>query len=155
LATAVRPRLKEVLSDLGEMTREPKRLALIALGCATTTLGMVLALWASIEAIGGTTSFVVTVVTMVGGTRASAAPIPAASARSRRRLSVVLPPSACPRRSQCRPCCCNGCWTCWLPVFIGWPITRWLTEKGHDLTVRSGMLVTDHPAHEEVPRLDV
>jgi len=33
--------------------------------------------------------------------------------------------------------------------------TWWLTEKGHDLTVRSGMLVTDHPAHEEVPRLHV
>jgi hypothetical protein len=130
LATAVRPRLKEVLSDLGEMTREPKRLALIALGCATTTLGMVLALWASIEAIGGTTSFVmVTVVTMVGGTRASAAPIPAASARSRRRLSVVLPPSASPRRSLCRPCCCNGCWTCWLPVFIGWSIMRRRTKN--------------------------
>ncbi len=53
LATAVRPRLKEVLKDLAELAREPKRLGIIVLGCAATTLGMALALWASIEAFGG------------------------------------------------------------------------------------------------------
>ncbi|PRC59109.1 TIGR00374 family protein, partial [Mycobacterium sp. ITM-2017-0098] len=36
LATAVRPRLKEVLDDLALLAREPKRLALIVLGCAST-----------------------------------------------------------------------------------------------------------------------
>ncbi|MGB7508177.1 MAG: lysylphosphatidylglycerol synthase transmembrane domain-containing protein, partial [Mycobacterium sp.] len=77
LATAVRPRLKEVLDDLGELAREPKRLAVIVLGCAATTLGAALALWASIEAFGGDVSFVtVTIVTMVGGTLAAAAPTP-------------------------------------------------------------------------------
>ena len=77
LATAVRPRLKEILADLVELAREPKRLAIIVLGCAATTLGAALALWASVEAFGGDTSFVtVTVVTMVGGTLASAAPTP-------------------------------------------------------------------------------
>ena len=81
LATAVRPRLKEVIDDLLELAREPKRLALIVLGCAATTLGAALALWASIEAFGGDASFVtVTIVTMVGGTLASAAPAPAVSA---------------------------------------------------------------------------
>ena len=53
LDTAVRPRLKEVIVDLAKLAREPKRLALIVLGCATTTLGSALALWASVEAFGG------------------------------------------------------------------------------------------------------
>lgn len=77
LDTAIRPRLQEVSSELLDLIREPKRLAVIVLGCATTTLGMALCLWASIEAFGGDTNFVtVTIVTMVGGTLASAAPTP-------------------------------------------------------------------------------
>jgi uncharacterized membrane protein YbhN (UPF0104 family) len=81
LGTSVRPKLKEVLVDLVEVAREPKRLGLIVLGCAATTLGAALALWASVEAFGGDVSFVtVTVVTMVGGTLASAAPTPVVSA---------------------------------------------------------------------------
>ncbi len=77
LATAVRPKLKEVSTDLVSLAREPRRLALIVLGCAGTTLGAALALWASVEAFGGHATFVtVTVVTMVGGTLASAAPTP-------------------------------------------------------------------------------
>ena len=52
LGTAVRPRLKEVMADLAELAHEPKRLALIVLGCGTTTLGSALALWASVEAFG-------------------------------------------------------------------------------------------------------
>src|SRR6185312_14872940 len=77
LATGVRPKLNEVVTDLVKLAREPRRLALILLGCAGTTLGAALALWASIEAFGGGTTFVaVTVVTMVGGTLASAAPTP-------------------------------------------------------------------------------
>ncbi|MGZ4511573.1 MAG: lysylphosphatidylglycerol synthase transmembrane domain-containing protein, partial [Mycobacterium sp.] len=64
LATEVRPKLNEVTSDLATLTREPRRLALILLGCAGTTLGAALALWASVEAFGGGTTFVtVTVVT--------------------------------------------------------------------------------------------
>lgn len=77
LASSVRPKLEEVTADLVKLAREPQRLALIVLGAAGTTLGAALALWASVEAFGGTTSFVtVTVVTMVGGTLASAAPTP-------------------------------------------------------------------------------
>src|SRR4029077_8152738 len=68
LATAGRPRLNEVLRELAELAREPKRLAIIVLGCAATTLGMALALWASIEAFGGDSFFVpVRVETMVTG----------------------------------------------------------------------------------------
>ena len=84
LATAVRPKLAEVSHDLVKLAREPQRLALILLGCAGTTLGAALALWASVEAFGGDTTFVtVTVVTMVGGTLASAAPTPGRRGRRR------------------------------------------------------------------------
>ena len=86
LATSVRPHLQEVIGHLIELGREPKRLAVIVLGCAATTLGNAFALWAAIEAFGGDTSFItVTVVTMMGGTLASAAQHRAASARSRPR----------------------------------------------------------------------
>lgn len=53
LSTEVRPKLNEVVGDLVKLAREPRRLALILLGCAGTTLGAALALWASIEAFGG------------------------------------------------------------------------------------------------------
>jgi hypothetical protein len=77
LDTAVRPKINEVGGELIELVRDPKRFAIIVLGCAGTTLGAALALWASVEAFGGGTTFVtVTVVTMVGGTLAAAAPTP-------------------------------------------------------------------------------
>src|SRR6201995_410126 len=77
LSTDVSPKLKEITTDLIEVAREPKRMSLIVLGCTGTTLGAALALWTSVEAFGGHASFVtVTVVTMVGGTLASAAPTP-------------------------------------------------------------------------------
>src|SRR5688572_31344685 len=41
-----RPRVQEVKTDLWELSREPKRLGLIVLGAAGTTLGSALALWA-------------------------------------------------------------------------------------------------------------
>ncbi|MCX6480883.1 MAG: lysylphosphatidylglycerol synthase domain-containing protein, partial [Mycobacterium sp.] len=46
LDTAVRPKINEVGGDLVELVREPRRFALIVLGCAGTTLGAALALWA-------------------------------------------------------------------------------------------------------------
>ncbi|MGH3969795.1 MAG: lysylphosphatidylglycerol synthase transmembrane domain-containing protein, partial [Mycobacterium sp.] len=49
LTTAVRPRLAEVTQALVGLAREPRRLGLIVLGCAGTTLGAALALWASVE----------------------------------------------------------------------------------------------------------
>jgi uncharacterized membrane protein YbhN (UPF0104 family) len=130
LATAVRPRLKEVLRDLAELAREPKRLAIIVLGCAATTLGMALALWASIEAFGGTTSFVtVTVVTMVGGTLASAAPTPGGVGAVEAALIGGLAAFGLPTAIAVPSVLLYRILTCWLPVFIGWPIMRWLTDK--------------------------
>jgi uncharacterized membrane protein YbhN (UPF0104 family) len=130
LATAVRPRLKEVLRDLVELAREPKRLATIVLGCAATTLGMALTLWAAIEAFGGDTSFVtVTVVTMIGGTLASAAPTPGGVGAVEAALIGGLAAFGVPTAIAVPSVLLYRVLTCWLPVFIGWPIMRWLTDK--------------------------
>ena len=130
LATAVRPRLKEVIDDLAELVREPKRLGLIVLGCAGTTLGAALTLWASIEAFGGDTSFVtVTVVTMVGGTLASAAPTPGGVGAVEAALIGGLAAFGVPAAIGVPSVLLYRILTCWLPVFIGWPIMRWLTKK--------------------------
>jgi uncharacterized protein (TIRG00374 family) len=130
LGTAVRPRLKEVLTDLAELAREPRRLVIIVLGCAATTLGMALALWASIEAFGGNTSFVtVTVVTMVGGTLASAAPTPGGVGAVEAALIGGLAAFGVTTAIAVPSVLLYRVLTCWLPVFVGWPIMRWLTRK--------------------------
>jgi uncharacterized protein (TIRG00374 family) len=130
LATSVRPRLNEVLRDLAELAREPKRLGVIVLGCAATTLSMALALWASIAAFGGDTSFVtVTVVTMVGGTLASAAPTPGGVGAVEAALIGGLAAFGLPTAIAVPSVLLYRILTCWLPVFIGWPIMRWLTDK--------------------------
>jgi uncharacterized protein (TIRG00374 family) len=130
LATAVRPRLKEVINDLIELAGEPKRLAIIVLGCGATTLGAALALWASIEAFGGDTSFVtVTIVTMVGGTLASAAPTPGGVGAVEAALIGGLAAFGVPAAIAVPSVLLYRILTCWLPVFIGWPIMRWLTRN--------------------------
>jgi glycosyltransferase 2 family protein len=130
LATAVRPKLAEVLTDLADLTRDPQRLALIVLGCATTTLGMALALWASAHAFGSSTSFVtVTVVTMVGGALASAAPTPGGVGAVEAALIGGLAAFGVPAAIGVPSVLLYRILTCWLPVFAGWPIMRWLTEK--------------------------
>ena len=130
LATELRPRLKEVMSDLAKLAREPGRLALIVLGCATTILGAALALWASVEAFGGGTTFVaVTIVTMVGGTLASAAPTPGGVGAVEAALIGGLAAFGVPAAVGVPSVLLYRVLTCWLPVFIGWPIMRWLTDR--------------------------
>lgn len=130
LATAVRPRLQEVTDDLIALVREPKRLALIVLGCAGTTLGAALALWASVEAFGGGATFVTcTVVTMVGGTLASAAPTPGGVGAVEAALIGGLAAFGAPAAIGVPSVLLYRVLTCWLPVFIGWPVMRWLTEN--------------------------
>ncbi|MDG4663848.1 lysylphosphatidylglycerol synthase transmembrane domain-containing protein [Mycobacterium sp. 236(2023)] len=130
LGTAVRPKLKEVLDDLILLAREPKRLAIIILGCATTTLGSALALWASIEAFGGDASFItVTIVTMVGGTLASAAPTPGGVGAVEAALIGGLAAFGVPAAVAVPAVLLYRILTCWLPVFLGWPIMRWLTQR--------------------------
>ncbi|BBZ55196.1 lysylphosphatidylglycerol synthase transmembrane domain-containing protein [Mycolicibacterium phocaicum] len=130
LGTAVRPRLAEVWADLVELAREPQRLGLIVLGCATGTLGRALALWASVEAFGGSTSFVtVCVVTMIGGTLASAAPTPGGVGAVEAALIGGLAAFGLPAAVAVPSVLLYRVLTCWLPVFIGWPVMRWLTNN--------------------------
>jgi uncharacterized membrane protein YbhN (UPF0104 family) len=130
LATAVRPKLAEIITDIIEVAREPKRLALIVLGCAGTTLGAALALWSSVEAFGGHVSFVtVTVVTMVGGTLASAAPTPGGVGAVEAALIGGLAAFGVPAAIAVPSVLLYRVLTCWLPVFIGWPVMRWLTRN--------------------------
>jgi uncharacterized membrane protein YbhN (UPF0104 family) len=130
LGTEVRPKLKEVTTDLVELAREPKRLGLILLGCAGTTLGTALALWASVGAFSGDTTFVtVTVVTMVGGTLASAAPTPGGVGAVEAALIGGLAAFGVPAAVGVPSVLLYRVLTCWLPVFIGWPVMRWLTNN--------------------------
>ncbi|MBU8808803.1 lysylphosphatidylglycerol synthase transmembrane domain-containing protein [Mycolicibacterium goodii] len=130
LASAVRPKLEEVWDDLVKLAREPKRLVLIVLGAAGTTLGAALALWASVEAFGGDTSFVtVTVVTMIGGTLASAAPTPGGVGAVEAALIGGLAAFGVPAAIGVPAVLLYRVLTCWLPVFVGWPVMRWLTKN--------------------------
>jgi uncharacterized protein (TIRG00374 family) len=130
LATAVRPPLQEVAKDLIELVREPKRLALIVLGCAGTTLGAALALWSSVQAFGGGATFVTcTVVTMVGGTLASAAPTPGGVGAVEAALIGGLAAFGVPAAVGVPSVLLYRVLTCWLPVFIGWPVMRWLADN--------------------------
>ena len=130
LGTALRPRVKELGGELVELAREPKRLALIVAGCAATTLGAALALWASVNAFGGGTTFVtVTVVTMIGGTLASAAPTPGGVGAVEAALIGGLAAFGVPTAVAVPSVLLYRVLTCWLPVFIGWPVMRWLTRR--------------------------
>ena len=129
LASSIRPKLKEVSNDLIKLAKEPQRLGLIVLGAAGTTLGAALALWASVESFGGDTSFVtVTVVTMVGGTLASAAPTPGGVGAVEAALIGGLAAFGVPAAIAVPAVLLYRVLTCWLPVFIGWPVMRWLTN---------------------------
>jgi glycosyltransferase 2 family protein len=130
LATDLRPKLKEITADLVEVAREPKRLGLIVLGCTGTTLGAALALWTSVEAFGGNASFVtVTVVTMVGGTLASAAPTPGGVGAVEAALIGGLAAFGVPAAVGVPSVLLYRVLTCWIPVFVGWPVMRWLTDN--------------------------
>jgi uncharacterized membrane protein YbhN (UPF0104 family) len=130
LSTAVTPKLKEIVVDIIEVAREPKRMALIVLGCTGTTLGAALALWTSVAAFGGNASFVtVTVVTMVGGTLASAAPTPGGVGAVEAALIGGLAAFGVPAAVSVPSVLLYRVLTCWLPVFIGWPVMHWLTRN--------------------------
>ena len=131
LATAVRPRLQEMIGHLMALAREPRRLAVIVLGCAATTLGNAFALWAAIEAFGGDTSFItVTVVTMVGGTLASAAPTPGGVGAVEAALIGGLAAFGMAAAVAVPSVLLYRVLTTWLPVFVGWQVMRWMTKNG-------------------------
>ncbi|MBJ8347539.1 lysylphosphatidylglycerol synthase transmembrane domain-containing protein [Antrihabitans sp. YC2-6] len=130
LNNAIRPQVTEVFGELGELIRDPKRFSLIFLGCIATTLGAALALWASIESFGGGASFItVTVVTMIGGTLASAAPTPGGVGAVEAALIGGLAAFGLPASIAVPSVLMYRVLTCWLPVFIGWPTLRWMTSR--------------------------
>jgi glycosyltransferase 2 family protein len=103
---------------------------LILLGCAGTTLGAAIALWTSVQAFGGHVTFVaVTVVTMVGGTLASAAPTPGGVGAVEAALIGGLAAFGVPAAVAVPSVLLYRVLTCWIPVFVGWPVMRWLTDK--------------------------
>ncbi|MGV9614553.1 lysylphosphatidylglycerol synthase transmembrane domain-containing protein [Nocardia xishanensis] len=130
LNNSVRPQLQEVLGELGQLARDPKRFAIIVGGCAAITLGMAGALWASVEAFGGGTTFVtVTIVTMIGGTLASAAPTPGGVGAVEAALIGGLAAFGLPANIAVPAVLLYRVLTCWLPVFCGWFTMRWMTAK--------------------------
>lgn len=130
LNDSVRPQLQEVLGELADLAKDPKRSAVIVLGCAAITLGLAGALWASVEAFGGGATFItVTIVTMIGGTLASAAPTPGGVGAVEAALIGGLAAFGLPAEVAVPSVLLYRVLTCWLPVFCGWPIMRWLTKK--------------------------
>ncbi|WP_040697543.1 lysylphosphatidylglycerol synthase transmembrane domain-containing protein [Nocardia vinacea] len=130
LNNSVRPQLQEVLGELGELARDPKRFLVIVLGCGAITIGQALALWASVEAFGGGASFItVTIVTMIGGTLASAAPTPGGVGAVEAALIGGLAAFGLPATIAVPSVLLYRVLTCWLPVFCGWFTMRWMTSK--------------------------
>ncbi|MEU0500207.1 lysylphosphatidylglycerol synthase transmembrane domain-containing protein [Nocardia sp. NPDC005998] len=130
LSNSVRPQLQEVLGELGDLARDPKRFSVIVLGCGAITIGQALALWASVEAFGGGASFItVTIVTMIGGTLASAAPTPGGVGAVEAALIGGLAAFGLPATIAVPSVLLYRVLTCWLPVFCGWFTMRWMTAK--------------------------
>jgi len=130
LNTSVRPQLQEVLGELGQLARDPNRFVIILVGSAAITLGMAGALWASVQAFGGGTTFVtVTIVTMIGGTLASAAPTPGGVGAVEAALIGGLAAFGLPASIAVPSVLLYRVMTCWLPVFCGWFVMRWMTQR--------------------------
>ncbi|MGW5572065.1 lysylphosphatidylglycerol synthase transmembrane domain-containing protein [Nocardia thailandica] len=128
--TAVRPQVQEVTAELTGLARDPKRFSLIIGGCGAIILGQALALWASVEAFGGSTNFVtVAIVTMIGGTLASAAPTPGGVGAVEAALIGGLAAFGLPTEIAVPAVLLYRVLTCWIPVLLGWPIMRWMGEK--------------------------
>jgi len=72
-----------------------------------------------------------TVVTMVGGTLASAAPTPGGVGAVEAALIGGLAAFGLPAGVAVPSVLLYRVLTCWLPVFIGWPTMRWLAD--HDM----------------------
>ncbi len=126
----LRPQIADVTAELVDLARDPGRFLIIVGGCAGTTLGAALALWASVEAFGGSVEFVtVTIVTMIGGTLASAAPTPGGVGAVEAALIGGLAAFGVPASVAVPAVLLYRVLTCWLPVFVGWPTLRWLQRN--------------------------
>ncbi|MFE3292905.1 YbhN family protein [Rhodococcus sp. NPDC059234] len=126
----LRPQIADLTTELADLARDPGRFLIIVGGCASTTLGAALALWASVAAFGGGATFItVTIVTMIGGTLASAAPTPGGVGAVEAALIGGLAAFGVPASVAVPSVLLYRVLTCWLPVFIGWPTMHWLQRN--------------------------
>ena len=124
------PQLAGVGNELIALARDPARLLTIVFGCAITTVGAGLALWAAVKAFSGSVDFVaVTIVTMVGGTLASAAPTPGGVGAVEAALMGGLTAFGATAAIAVPAVLLYRVTTTWLPVAIGWPLLRNLQKR--------------------------
>ena len=71
----------------------------------------------------------VTIVTMVGGTLASAAPTPGGVGAVEAALIGGLAAFGVPAATAVPAVLLYRVITCWLPLFVGWLAMKWLTKK--------------------------
>ncbi|MEX3767716.1 YbhN family protein, partial [Mycolicibacterium fortuitum] len=108
-------------------TQAPRLPGLVAAG---SPLGAAAPGRGSVEAFVGTTSLVyVTPFSLVGGTLASAAPTPGGVGAVEAALIGGLAAFGVPAAIGVPAVLLYRVLTCWLPVFIGWPVMRWLTKN--------------------------
>ena len=141
-------KLKEVGGELLELMREPEA----ARGnrtrlCGNDTRGRAGAVVQRRAFGGGTTFVTVTVVTMVGGTLASARP-PRRCRRGGNRADRRPGGVRCARAIGVPSVLLYRVLTCWLPVFVGWPIMRWLTAKDMIWSVLLAPVTSKAPWHD-------
>lgn len=124
------PQLAGVGNELISLARDPARFAQIVIGCGITTVGAGMALWAAVQAFGGSISFVaVTIVTMVGGTLASAAPTPGGVGAVEAALMGGLTAFGATAAIAVPAVLLYRVLTTWLPVLVGWPLLRSLQRR--------------------------
>lgn len=124
------PQLAGVGTELLTLARDPARLLTIVFGCGLTTVGAGLALWAAVKAFSGSVDFVaVTIVTMVGGTLASAAPTPGGVGAVEAALMGGLTAFGATAAIAVPAVLLYRVTTTWLPVAIGWPLLRSLQRR--------------------------
>ena len=116
---------KDLFVEFGQLGRDPVRASLIIGGCAATTLGAAAVLWATVHAFDGDSSFLTcAIVTMIGGTLASAAPTPGGVGAVEAALIGGLTALGLDSQIAVPAVLLYRVITCWAPVLIGWPILR-------------------------------
>jgi uncharacterized protein (TIRG00374 family) len=130
VATQARRRAREVAGELATLARRPGRLALATLGSCGVTLASAAALWACVLAFGGGNKPVAAAfVTMVGATLATAAPTPGGVGAVEAALIGGLTAFGVPSEIAVPAAFLYRLFTCWIPVFAGYFVLRWLQRR--------------------------
>ncbi|PJI93920.1 lysylphosphatidylglycerol synthase transmembrane domain-containing protein [Luteimicrobium subarcticum] len=131
VASQVRRRTREVVSELRELARNPARLLLAVLGSCGVIVAGSLALWASLLAFGAGNELVAAAfVTMVGQTLATAAPTPGGVGAVEAALIGGLAAFGVPASVAVPAVFFYRLLTCWIPVLAGYFVLRRLQRDG-------------------------